>query len=186
MRFVSLVSAFALAMVIGVAQADPDASLKSGPQVGKSPGPFSPLHCNGAGEGNKACLVCSNGSNPVAMVFARNVDENLTKLIKKIDETTQKNSAASMGSFVVFLNDEEGLDKKLSELAKKEGIKETILSIEAPAGPKGYEIAKEADVTVVLYTNRKVKTNLAFKKGELKESDIEKVVEGLKGILPAN
>jgi len=33
-------------------------SLKSGPQVGsrKIP-PFNPLHCNGRGEGGKACLV---------------------------------------------------------------------------------------------------------------------------------
>ncbi len=31
--------------------------LKSGPQVGKSLTPFSPLHCNGKNEGEKLCLV---------------------------------------------------------------------------------------------------------------------------------
>lgn len=181
-----LTSALAFALVIGAAQADPASDLKSGPQVGKSPGPFSPLHCNGSDEGNKRCLVCSNGSNPVAMVFARNVDGNLTKLIKKIDEATQKNSSASMGSFVVFLNDEEGMDKKLKDLAKSEGIKETILSIESPAGPKGYNIPKDAEITVVLYTNRSVKANMAFKKGEFTEADVQKVVDGIKNIVPAN
>jgi hypothetical protein len=32
-------------------------SIKSGLQVGDSPTPFNPLHCNGRGAGGKACLV---------------------------------------------------------------------------------------------------------------------------------
>ncbi|MCY2943994.1 MAG: hypothetical protein WCO91_08265 [Gemmataceae bacterium] len=119
------------------------------------------------------------------MIFAREISDNLTSLVKKIDEATVKNSDCSMGSFVVFLNDEEGFDKKLKDLAKKEGIKETVLSVDGPAGPKGYNIAKDAEVTVVFYNKRNVKTNLAFKKGELKEGDVEKIVAELKKILPA-
>ncbi len=49
--------AFALAMLAsaGVMAGD---GLKSGPQVGSSKiVPFNPLHCSGAGEGGKACLV---------------------------------------------------------------------------------------------------------------------------------
>ena len=47
------------------------------------------------------------------MIFAREISGNLTSLVKKIDEATVKNSDCSMGSFVVFLNDEEGFEKKL-------------------------------------------------------------------------
>lgn len=119
------------------------------------------------------------------MIFAREINDSLTSLVKKIDEATAKNADCSMGSFVVFLNDEEGFDKKLKELAKKEGIKETVLTTDSPAGPKGYNIAKDADVTVILYNKRNVKTNLAFKKGELKSGDVEKIVAELKAILPA-
>lgn len=119
------------------------------------------------------------------MIFAREINGNLTSLVKKIDEATVKNSDCSMGSFVVFLNDEEGFEKKLKELAQKEGIKETVLAMDSPAGPRGYNIAKDADVTVILYSKRNVKTNLAFKKGELKDGDIEKIVADLKKILPA-
>lgn len=90
-----------------------------------------------------------------------------------------------MGSIIVFLNDDEGFDKKLKEFAQKEGIKEATLAIESPGGPKGYNIPKEADVTVILYTKRNVKVNHAFKKGELKEAEIEKVMADLKKILPA-
>lgn len=55
-------------------------------------------------------------------------------------------------------------------------IEQTVLSIDNPAGPKAYNVSKDADVTVVLYVDRKVKANHAFKKGELTDKDIEKFV----------
>jgi hypothetical protein len=89
-----------------------------------------------------------------------------------------------MGSFVVFLSDDEDLKGKLKELAEKEKIQKCILSIDNPAGPKGYDIAKEADVTVVLYTKRNVKANHAFRKGELNDAAIEKIIADVAKILP--
>ena len=89
-----------------------------------------------------------------------------------------------MGSFVVFLSDDEKLEKNLKELAKKENFAHTVLAIDNPAGPKGYDIAKEADVTVVLYTKRNVKANYAFRKGELKDKDVEMIVKDISKILP--
>jgi len=118
------------------------------------------------------------------MIFAREISDNLTSLVKKLDETTAKNSDAHMGSFVVFCNDEEGLDQKLKDIAEKQKLKKIILSIDNPAGPKGYNIDKDADVTVVLYTKRNVKVNHAFKKGELKKADIDKIVNEVSKILP--
>ncbi len=60
--------------------------LQSGPQVGqKVPGPVHPLNVTGENAGEKACLYCKNGVNPVAMIFARDHSEPLTCLIKKID-----------------------------------------------------------------------------------------------------
>ena len=118
------------------------------------------------------------------MIFAREVSDPLTSLVKKIDAATAKNSDCRMGSFVVFLSDDEGLEKKLKDLAKKDKIDHTVLSIDNPAGPRGYGIAKDADVTVVLYTNRTVKANYAFKKGELKAADVDKIVGDVSKILP--
>src|SRR5262249_51212052 len=83
-----------------------------------------------------------------------------------------------------FCSDEEGLEKKLKELADKEKLKEVILTLDNPAGPKAYKVAKDADVTVVLYVKGGIKANYAFKKGELKDSDIEKIVADLSKILP--
>jgi hypothetical protein len=120
------------------------------------------------------------------MIFAREVNAPLTSLVKKIDACTAKHSDCRMGSFIVFLSDDEGLEGKLKKLADKEKIKHTVLTIDNPAGPRAYKIAKDADVTVVLYTKHKVMVNHAYKKGELKDKEIDKIVGEVKKILPEN
>jgi len=118
------------------------------------------------------------------MIFARQTSPALTKLIKKMDEATVTNKDSHMGSFVVFLNDSEGLKDELKNLAQKEKLQQCILAIDNPAGPKSYNVAKDADVTVVLYTNRTVKANHAYKQGELQDKDIDQIVADVSKILP--
>ena len=118
------------------------------------------------------------------MIFAREVSDPLTSLVKKIDEATAKNSDCKMGSFVVFCSKEEGLDKKLKELVDKEKLTKTILAIDNPAGPGDYNVSKDADVVVVLYVKKNVKVNHTYKKGEFKEAEIEKILGDLDKILP--
>ena len=119
------------------------------------------------------------------MVFAREVSDPLTSLVKKIDAATASNSDCRMGSFVVFLNDDEGIDKKLKELAEKEHLEKISLStMSNKAGPEPYKIDKDADVTVVLYSKNKCQANYAFKKGEMTDKDVNKIVEDLTKILP--
>ena len=117
------------------------------------------------------------------MIFAREVSDPLTSLVKKIDAATEKNSAKRMGSFVVFLTDEENAKDQLKALAVKERIKCTVLAIDNVTGPTYYHIAKDADVTVMLYNRRVVEANFAFKKGELTPAKIEEIVAGLPKIL---
>jgi hypothetical protein len=124
-----------------------------------------------------------NGGNPVAMIFAREINDGLTSLVKKLDEATVQNRDCHMGSFVVFCSDEEGLQDKLKALADKEKLKKIVLTIDNPAGPSGYDVAKDADVTVVLYTKHVVKANHAFKKGQMTEKDVEAILGDLKKIL---
>ncbi|HWG42178.1 MAG TPA: hypothetical protein VN688_05280 [Gemmataceae bacterium] len=118
------------------------------------------------------------------MIFAREINDGLTSLVKKLDEATADHSDCRMGSFVVFCSDEEGLENKLKDLAKKEKLKKIVLTIDNPAGPDAYKVAKDADVTVVLYSKQKVKANYAFKKGELKAKDIDEIVSSVSKILP--
>jgi hypothetical protein len=121
------------------------------------------------------------------MIFAREISDNLTSLVKKIDAATVNNSKCSMGSFVVFLNDDEGFTKKLKDLAKTEGLKECVLTVvDNKAGPSGYDIAKDADITVVLYDRRTVKSNHSFRRGELTPQAVDRIVADLPKILPDN
>ncbi len=138
----------ALGLVAGSVWAEGTA--KSGPQVGeKVPGPFHPLNVTGAKAGKKNCLFCEHGPSPVAVVFARDASPEVAKLIKKLDEATVKNKGADMGAFAVFCTDKDDLEAKLKDLASKNGIKSLVLSIDNPSGPEGYNIAKDAEVTVV-------------------------------------
>ena len=111
------------------------------------------------------------------MIFAREISDPLTSLVKKVD-AVNKDQGKKMGSFVVVLGDEEGTEKKLKDLAEKEKLDKTILTTFAKQdGPEDYQIAKDADVTVICYKSKKVKTNRAFKKGEFKAEDVEKILK---------
>jgi hypothetical protein len=126
-----------------------------------------------------------NGDNPVAVVFARDLNPTLTGLVKKIDEATAKNSGCDMGSFVVLMTDDkEKMEADLKKLAEREGLKKVALTIESATGPRNYNIAQDADVTVLLYVDKKVKKNFAFKKGELTDAKVEEIVKEIPAILP--
>lgn len=160
--------------------------LKSGPQPGdKFPGAFHPLNVTGESKGEKTCLVCKAGGAPVAMVFARCADCEMTgKLIKKLDEVTTANSKKDMNSFAVFLTDEEKVfSTKLESMAKKAELKSCTLAIDNPTGPEKYGVNKDADVTVVLYVKRDIKASYAFKKGELTEEKINMIIKDTSKIL---
>jgi hypothetical protein len=118
------------------------------------------------------------------MIFARGISDPLTSLVKKLDAATGQHKDQKLGSFVVFLSDEDSMAEKLIELAQKEKIERTILGLMESAGPPEYKVAKEADITVVLYTGAKVKANYAFKKGKLTADDITRIVGDLSKILP--
>jgi len=185
-RIVARAALAAIAVAALVMTAVADESVKSGPQVGQEvPGPFHPLNVTGTQAGKKACLYCANGGSPVAVVFAREATPEVSALLKKLDEATVKNGSKSMGSYAVFCSDKEGLEAKLKEVAEKQGLKKLILSIDNPAGPKAYNIAKDADVTVLLYNEFTVRANHTFKKGELSATAVDKVVGDVAKIIPA-
>ena len=119
------------------------------------------------------------------MVFARDLSDPLASLVKKIDAATDKNSECKMGSFIVFLNDDEAIDQKLKDLADKEHLsKISLATLSSKSGPEAYKIAKDADVTVILYGKNKCAANYSFKKGEMTASDVDKIVADVVKILP--
>ena len=123
----------------------------------------------------------------MAVVFAREITPRLTSLVKKLDAATLKNDACQMGSFVVMLADDKAaMATQLKELASKEKLKETALTVYNRHGPAEYHIDPDADVTVLLYVGKVVKVNHAFRKGEFEDKDIDRVLADLPQILPKN
>jgi hypothetical protein len=171
-------------MVLVSAPAFAAEPLKSGLQPGERlTNIFEPLNVTGPFAGEPHCLVCENGLSPVAMIFAREVNEPLVKLLAKLDAATEKNRDVQMGSFVVFLSEKEGLKEQLESVAKKQGLKHVILSTFDPAGPEDFKVTADSDVTVVLYREHLVKANHAFRKGELSEQAVEKIIGDLPKIV---
>jgi hypothetical protein len=117
------------------------------------------------------------------VIFAREIDAPLTSLVKKVDEATGQHSDARMGSFVVMLSDDDKLEMRLKDFADKQKLSKIALTIDTPTGPPNYHIAKDADVTVLLYKDKTVKVNRAFKKGELNDAAIGAILGDLPKIL---
>jgi hypothetical protein len=174
-----------LLIVAGTSMLAAEEPLRSSLQVGeKIFATFEPLNVTGPHAGEPHCLVCENGLNPVAMVFARAPSEPLLRLLARLDAAVGKHEQAQLGSFAVFLSDREGLAEQLAQAADKNKLKRLVLSIDQPAGPEGFRVAPEAEVTVVLYNKYDVLANHAFRKGELNDRAIERVLGDLPKILP--
>ncbi len=118
------------------------------------------------------------------MVFARKISDPLTSLVKQLNEATPKHKNAKLGTFVVWLSDDAGLAEKLIGLAEKEKIEHTTLGLHEAEGPDGYNVAPEAEVTVVLYTGRVAKVNYAFMPGKMTADDVTRIMADLPKILP--
>jgi hypothetical protein len=115
------------------------------------------------------------------VIFARKIDDSLTSLVKKLDKASQDKK---IKSFVVLMNDDEGVEDQLKKLAEKNDLKKTVLTKDNPAGPSDYNIAKEAEVTVLLYNKRKVEANHAFRKGDFNAKAVDAVIGDLSKITP--
>jgi hypothetical protein len=118
----------------------------------------------------------------VVCVFARKTSEPLASLVKQIDKKIGENG--KLKSFVVLTPKKgENPADALEKLAKDAGIKHVPLTIgESPDGPPDYEVARDADVTVLMWKSHKVRVNHAFK-GELTDKDIGAVVADIPKVL---
>ena len=118
-------------------------------------------------------------------IFTRSITDDLTSLVKQIDDQVAQNEDKKMASFVILLsNDPDADEAKLKTLAEKAGIKHVPLTIfDNIAGPPNYKIAEDAEVTVLHWKERKTVVNHAFAKGKLDKEGIKKVVDATAEIL---
>jgi hypothetical protein len=121
----------------------------------------------------------------VVNIFARKITDTLTSLVKQIDEKIVANGDKKMAGFVVVLTDDpDAAEAQLKGLAEKHKIEKTPLTVyDGIAGPERYKIAQDADVTVMMWVEGKVKVNRSFAKGKLDKAAVAKLVKDTAKIL---
>jgi hypothetical protein len=118
----------------------------------------------------------------VVCVFARKTSEPLASLVKKIDKKIGEND--DLKSFVVIMTaDADKTRDALKKLAEDAGVKKIPLTmIGEKNGPPDYEISADADITVLMWKEGKVKLGHGFK-GELTDKDIETITSDIPKLL---
>jgi len=153
----------------------------SGTAVGGKPGPYTFHVATGPQRGQLTCYICETGERPAVIVFARSMTDPLAKLVKGLDRGLTDHKAKELRAWVTFLSDDQTtLDPKLVEWAKKNAMRDVPLGVfEDAGGPPTYKIAKDADVTVLLFVKHKVVSNFAFRAGELTDAKVDAVLKEL-------
>ena len=116
-------------------------------------------------------------------VFARQTSEPLASLVKSIDAEIAKHS--NLKSFVVVLTDDaDKTAESLKTMASDCRLKKVPLTlVESPSGPPSYKIAKDAEVTVMMWRGTEVKVNHTYSKGGMTEADVKTIISELPKIL---
>ncbi len=172
---------------------------KTGIQPGKDfPSSFHPFNATGGAEGRFHCLVSEHGLNPVAAVFARNIDDvsnaGVVALMQSLDALAVKNGAARLGGYIVFVSDDisgvltdddkrNALASKLQDVAKAAGLQKTVLAVTSADDVKDFGLGDQAGVTVVLYDRLKVKAVHAVPLDKLNEAAVKKLIDEVSATL---
>lgn len=148
----------------------------SGPQLGERPGPYSFLIASGPQRGQPTCYICETAEKPGIVVFARSVSAPLAKLMTKFDDAILAREKDGLKSWMTVLGEKTiGIDA-LGKWAKETGLKSAPVGVfDDPVGPPSYKLAEDADVTVLMFVDRKIVTNVAFRAGELNDEAIKKL-----------
>jgi len=159
--------------------------LESGLPVGETVPAFNVRDITGPSKGKTLCYRCQYGARPVVTVFTRELTDSVKDLVKKIDAKVGENKDKKMAAFVVVLTeDPDAVEPKLESLAKDSKIASTPLTIvEGDAGPPEYKLAKDAEVTVMMWVDSEVKVNQSFAKGKLDKKAVDGLVAETKKIL---
>lgn len=170
---ISLITCFLVSL--GAIAKDP---CVSGPQVGQRPGPYSFLVATGPQRGQPTCYVCETAEKPGIIVFARSLSDPLAKLLTKCDDAIAAKEKEGLKTWLTVLGEKTVVIDELSKWAKKTGLKSMPVGVfDDPVGPPSYKLSDDADITVLLFVDKKVTVNLAFRTGELDEAAMKKVTD---------
>jgi hypothetical protein len=130
------------------------------------------------------------GYDLVSLVFVHEVSDPLIGLVKAIDRqleeaSVNRKSPNRLGVYLIVCNSRPDLKQQLQEIVAHEGLKHVVLTAAVEGGPKHYKIAREAELTAVVYENRDhVSANFALRPGELDEERARAIMREIARVLP--
>jgi len=180
MKMVLRFALFAACMA-AVTALDAQQPWQSGLQPGVRPGPYSSICATGPNRGISHCFICETGDKPAVILFARAVSEPLGKLANGVEKAVAKHKDAELRAWVTILdNDQPGVDPKIVQWSRKHALASVPVAVfEDAGGPPSYKLARDADVTVLLFVKQKVVANFAFRAGELTDARMEEVLKAI-------
>lgn len=155
------------------------ADLVSGPQPGKKYGPYTFLIATGPNRGTSHCYVCETGDEPAVIILARAPSESLGQLVKQVDQLMTKHQKQQLHGWVTFVGMKQpAQEPEIVSWGKKQGLKTVPLGIYEPAaGPPGYKLNADAEITVLLVKQSKVVHNFAYPAKGLTAAETKKILE---------
>jgi hypothetical protein len=160
--------------------------IKSGPQAGEFlPGPFHYVNANGIFANRPHCLVCEYGLRPTVAIFTHETEPSkpLADLLQKLDAAVAKYHDAGLRCFAVILTDDVAKENarrellaKLDKFALDANLKNVALCVGPAVGPEKYNINKDSEATVLLYSKLKVAENYPLTKRQLNERYINAIL----------
>ena len=152
----------------------------SGLQRGQKPGPYSFLVATGPQRGQQTCYVCETADKPAIVVFSRKLSDPLGRLLVKCDDFMQGQPKDSVRCWMTLLDEKSASLDDLAKWSKSAGIKSVPVGVfDDPLGPPAYKLHRDAEVTVILFANRKVVANFAFRAEEWNDDAVKKIAESM-------
>jgi hypothetical protein len=152
----------------------------SGVPVGRRPGPYSFLVASGPERGKQHCYICETEDKAAAVVMARKLTPELAALMGRLDAAIAKKPAGTLRGWMTVLGEKTVTPDDLEAWAKAAGLKAMPSGVfDRPEGPPAYTLDEAAEVTVMLFVNKKVTHNFAFRAGELSAAEAAKVEAAL-------
>jgi hypothetical protein len=111
------------------------------------------------------------------MVFAKNNAAALAGLVKELDKLVAEKKDSKLASVVNILAEEpEKIKEDVAKFVEKNEVKNVALAVTDESSSKGFKINAEAEVTVMVYRDKKVTANHALKAGGLDAKKIAAIV----------
>lgn len=159
----------------------PQGNTLSGLQPGVRPGPYSAVMVTGQQRGSSFCYICDTADKPAVVIFARTLSDGVGKLAQGVDKSVAAHKSADLRAWITFLHDDQpGVDAQIVKWAKQHAVGSVPIGVfEDVDGPPSYRLAREAEVTVLLFVRQKVVYNFAFRAGELTDANIAAVLQAI-------